>query len=69
MEIELDANSRFLYDITYGLMPRRFEASDEDRVIYDEEDVVTEMYLIIDGSIGVGYNMLGAPGSHNKSHF
>lgn len=59
-ELEMDANSRFLYDISFGLMPRRFEPTDEDRVIYDEEDVVTEMYLVLDGSIGIGYNMLGA---------
>ena len=41
-------------------MPRRFEATAEDRIIYDEEDEVLEMYFILDGSVGVGYNMLGA---------
>jgi hypothetical protein len=57
--IQLDANSRFLFEITFGLMPRRFEPTEEDRVIYEEEDRVSEMYLVTEGSIGVGYNMLG----------
>ena len=30
----------FLYDIAYGLMPRQFEPSDEDSLIYDENDSV-----------------------------
>ena len=59
-ELELDANSRFLYDLSFGFMPRRFEATIEDRIIYDEEDEVLEMYFILDGSVGIGYNMLGA---------
>ena len=59
LQIELDANSRFLYDLSFGFMPRHFEPSDEDRIIFDEEDVVTEMYFILDGKIGIGYNMLG----------
>lgn len=47
-------------------MPRRFDAADrEDRIIYDEEDIVKEMYLVTEGAIGVGYNMLG-PASSGK---
>ena len=40
-------------------MPRKFETTDEDRIIYDEEDEVSEMYFILEGTIGVGYNMMG----------
>lgn len=58
-EIHLDANSRFLYDFAFGFMPRKFETTDEDRIIYDEEDEVSEMYFILEGTIGVGYNMMG----------
>jgi hypothetical protein len=43
-------------------MPRKFEPTDEDRIIYDEEDEVTEMYFILEGNVGVGYNMLGVGG-------
>lgn len=50
-------NSKFLYDISFGLKPRIFkpgdsttsirnEGNDQDIVIYDEEDEVPEMYLI-----------------------
>lgn len=40
-------------------MPRKFETTDEDRIIYDEEDEVSEMYFILEGTVGVGYNMMG----------
>jgi hypothetical protein len=49
--------SRFLYDVAFGFMPRRFEPTDEDKIIYDEEDDVSEMYFILEGTIGVGYNL------------
>jgi hypothetical protein len=58
-EVVLDANSRFLYEITFGFMPRRFEPTDEDRIIFDEEEVVTELYLVTEGTIGIGYNLVG----------
>lgn len=41
--------SKFLFDISFGFMPRRFEPTDEDKVIYDEEDDVPEMYFILEG--------------------
>ena len=44
-------------------MPRKFEATDEDRIIYDEEDEVKEMYFILEGTVGVGYNMLSLGGN------
>lgn len=62
-EIVLDGNSRFLHDISYGLMPRRFDPTDDDRIIFDEEDVVSELYLIVEGTVGIGYNMVG-PKNH-----
>lgn len=40
-------------------MPRRFDTSEEDKIIYDEEDEVPEMYFIIEGSIGIGYALIG----------
>ena len=51
-------DSRFLYDVSFGFMPRRFETTDDDKIIYDEEEEVPEMYFIVDGMVGVGYNLL-----------
>ena len=39
-------DTKFIYDITFGFMPRRFEANNaEDMVIYNEECEVAEMYF------------------------
>lgn len=52
--------SKFLYDVSFGFMPRKF---DENEVIYDEEDEVPEVYFIMDGTVGVGFRL---PGNNNK---
>ena len=44
--------SKFLYDVAFGIMPRKF---DENEIIYDEEDDVPEVYFIMEGTIGVGF--------------
>jgi len=41
--------SRFLYDVSFGFMPRQFEDTEEDKIIYDEGDEVPEMYFIMSG--------------------
>ena len=45
-------DSKYLYDMAFGFLPRRFEEGD---VIYREQEEVPEMYLILDGTVGVGY--------------
>lgn len=45
-------DSKFLYDIAFGFMPRKF---DENEIIYDEDDEVPEIYFIIEGEVGVAY--------------
>ena len=35
--------TRFLYDVAFGFMPRKFEPTEDDKIIYDEEEEVTEM--------------------------
>ena len=45
----------FLYDVSFGFMPRRFEYDEEEKFIYDEEDEVSEMYFILEGTVGIGY--------------
>lgn len=38
-------------------MPRKFEANNfDDRVLYDEEEDVPEMYFIINGVFGIGFS-------------
>ena len=59
--------SRFLYDVSFGFMPRRFEPTEEDKIIYDEEEQVPELYLIVEGLIGVGYSLI-ANGISRKQH-
>lgn len=57
--------SRFLYDVAFGFMPRKFEANETDQIIYDEEDEVPELYFILDGLVGVAC-LLMASGNLNK---
>lgn len=44
--------SKFLYDVSYGFMPREFA---DKEIIYDEGDEVPEMYFIMDGKVKIGY--------------
>ena len=40
-------------------MPRKFDHNDEeDKIIYDEEDEVSEMYFMQDGVIGVCFSLI-----------
>ena len=48
--------NEFLYDISFGFLPRKFE---ENEIIYDEEDEVPEIYFIMEGNIGVGFRIPG----------
>lgn len=50
--------SRFLYDVSFGFLPRKFEFNEEDQIIYDEEEEVPEMYFILEGSLGIGYSLI-----------
>jgi hypothetical protein len=36
-------------------MPRQFEITGDDRIIYDEEDDVPEMYFVTEGFVGIGF--------------
>ena len=40
-------DSKFLYDVSFGLVPRHFGEGEEDCVIYEEEEEVLEMYFIM----------------------
>ena len=51
-------DSNFLYDISFGFIPRKFENTAEDKIIYDEEDNVPEMYFLHEGTVGVGFSLV-----------
>lgn len=54
---ELLNNPNFLEDLCFGLMPRRFLTGDQnDRIIYEDEDQVAEMYFITKGFVAVAIN-------------
>ena len=54
--------SLFLYDVAFGLMPRHFTHEKEDEsIILDEEEEVTEMYFIVSGQVGVGFHLYNQP--------
>jgi CRP-like cAMP-binding protein len=53
-------DSKFLYEIAFGFMPRRFLPTPEDEIIYPEDEEVPEMYFIIEGSVGIGYELMNS---------
>lgn len=55
--VENTTETGFLYDIAIGFMPRKFEPTLEDSLIYDEEEPVPELYFVTEGVIGVGYSL------------
>ena len=48
-------------------MPRIFEDTEEDQIIYDEEEEVPEMYFMTEGVIGIGFSLV-ANGYANKQY-
>lgn len=51
-------DSKFLYDVAFGLRPRKYDNSEEERLILDEEDEVSEMYFVQEGIIGIGFYLM-----------
>lgn len=51
-------NSKFLYDICFGFKPAKFEDTEHDRLILDEENEVDDIYFIQKGQVGIGYYMM-----------
>lgn len=54
------ADSKFLYDIAFNLSPRVFFPEAHRCLIYSEEDEVAEMYFIMKGEVGIGFQTFGA---------
>ena len=58
-KVNTDNETKFLYDIAFGFMPRKFECQhEEDKIIYDEEEEVPEMYFITEGIVGIGFSLI-----------
>ena len=55
---DLDLKDKFelLYDLSIGMAPRLFEA--EEKILYDEDQEVAEMYFVEEGFIGIGFTLL-----------
>ena len=51
-------DARFLYECGLGLMPRRFSPTSDDKIIYDEESDVPELYLVMEGTVGIGFRLI-----------
>ena len=51
------SETKFLFDIAFGLMPRLFNDHVDENIIFDEEEEVLEMYFIVSGKVGIGYQM------------
>lgn len=56
--IEKNKDSEFLYDVCFGLYPQKFDKTENDNLILDEENEVTDMYFIQDGVVGIGYYLM-----------
>lgn len=56
---EFDPN--FIYEISFGFMPRQFKNTAEDRYMYEEEGDVTEVYFILKGDWALGFNSYMRP--------
>jgi hypothetical protein len=51
--------SKFLYDISFGFMPRMFNPhiDPDDKILYEEESEVPEMYFCLEGKVGIGFSI------------
>ena len=57
-------DTRLLADIARGMIPRLFISDQSnDRVIYEEDQEVSEMYFITEGCIGIAINHYGSTSS------
>ena len=61
-------DSKFLYDVAFGLKPRQFSERADENVIYDEEEEVLEMYFVISGTVGIGYHLYQQPIEKERFH-
>ena len=51
-------DSKFIYDVCFGFKPAKFEPLSHDQLILDEENEVTDLYFIQEGTVGIGYYLM-----------
>ena len=61
-------DSKFLYDVSFGLKPRYFSKNEDECIIYDEEEQILEMYFIMSGTVGIGYQLFMQPLEKSRVH-
>ena len=50
-------------------MPAKFGITNDDRLILDEEDEVSDMYFIQKGVVGIGYYLMAQGLSNDEAHY
>jgi hypothetical protein len=47
-----------MYDMSMGFIPRFFDSNNvQDKIIYEEDQEVSEMYFVLKGQIGFAVNV------------
>ena len=57
-KVDTPDEMNFLYHVAFGFLPRHFSPNDDDRIIYDEEQDVSEMYFVEEGIIGIAFSLI-----------
>ena len=60
INLQEESHTTLLSELAYGFQPRVFFANEEDRMIYDENQEVAELYFIQEGFIGIGFSQLSS---------
>jgi hypothetical protein len=51
-------DENFLFEVSFGLRPDKFDIQSDDKLILDEEDEVTDMHFVLEGKVGIGYYLM-----------
>lgn len=51
-------DSKFIYDVCFGFKPAKFENVPHEQLILDEENEVTDLYFIQEGTVGIGFYLM-----------
>ena len=65
-DMKMNLSQYFIQDICYGLKPAFYQAQEDD-LILDEEEDVSDMYFLKDGEVGIGYYLMTQGLSNKKS--
>lgn len=58
LDEEKNKDHKFMYEVAFHFMPRKFEPTEIDSIIYAPDDDVPEMYFIMEGIVSIGYTLL-----------